>query len=314
MAKKEPRAKKRRKKRLKKSVKIFLSVFFIVLIVGSYYGYNYYISMITGPNEGIISDANPEEDMNKESDNLTDATEEEANYWILNAGDGEAIYIQLGQSDVLIDTGTSGSADKVVKTLEKNIRGKLDYVILTNGAAGRIGGVKALYKKVDVEHTIIGNLGNKESDVRKWIGNNGDIMNAKPTTLELDSGGTLSIFKPEVASKDARDQSLMTAFSYGDTRFVAESDAGPEEEAKLLTLVEDCDVLVLGRHGSDETNQVDLNERYTIASTGKKSGLPSTKLIEKKNSIFSTAKSGTIKFTSDSAVVDSNLENDDAIN
>lgn len=99
----------------------------------------------------------------------------------------------------------------------------------------------------------------------------------------------------------------MTLFTYGDSKFVAESDAGPEEEAKLLNALDSCDVLVLGRHGSADTNQVSLNERYTVVSTGKGSGLPAKKLVQKKQAIFSTAKSGTIKFSTDSALVDTTL-------
>ena len=313
---KNSRTKKRRKKRLKKSVKLFILAFFVLVGIGAYVGYNYYINMHMADPHGAIGDADPEPDKTQSDYNLDSDNNdtEEAHYWVLNAGTGEAIYIQIGSSDVLIDTGTKNFADKIVKIVEKNIRGKLDYVVLTNPDSGRIGGVKKLYKSIDVSHTIIGNLGDKEESVRKTIGKNGDIVNGKSTTLELDHGATLSIFKPEVVSKDSRDQSLMTVFSYGDTAFVAESDAGAEEEAKLLGSIDSCDVLVLARHGSaDKTNQIDLGERYTIVSTNKGSGLPSKKLIEKKSAIFSTAKSGTIKFTSDSTVIDMNLNSDDSL-
>lgn len=301
------RSKKKRKKRLKKRVKIALLIICAVILGGVSIGYKYYLNRVERATKGTISNK-PPESSNAENDGYQLKNDNEsADYWILDAGNGEAIYIQIGDSDVLIDTGTKSTAKSITKTVEGNIRGKLDYVILTNGATGRIGGCKELYKNVAVDHTIIGDLGNKDKDIRKIIGDNGDIINGESTTLELDKGATLSIFKPEVASKDSRDQSLMTLFTYGDSKFVAESDAGPEEEAKLLNALDSCDVLVLGRHGSADTNQVSLNERYTVVSTGKGSGLPAKKLVQKKQAIFSTAKSGTIKFSTDSALVDTTL-------
>lgn len=156
------RSKKRRKKRLKKSVKIALLIICIIILGGTSLGYKYYLNKTERATKGTISNKTPEGSTAENDGYQLKNDNESADYWILNAGNGEAIYIQIGDSDVLIDTGTKGASKAITKTVEGNIRGKLDYVILTNGATGRIGGCKELYKNIAVEHTIIGDLGNKE--------------------------------------------------------------------------------------------------------------------------------------------------------
>ena len=308
------RARKRRKKRLKKSVKIFLFIFIIILLLLGYFAYAYYMSLHAEDPHGKIGGAAPTLDDKKESiqpedDNNTVT----ADYWILDTGNGEAVFIKIGQTEVLIDTGNKDSAEKTVKTVKDNISGDLDYVVLTNGEANRVGGVEKLYKNVTVSHTIIGDLGNEEAAIKKAIGQNGTVEKCKSSTYELEEEATIYIHKPDVSSNDPLDTSLMTVFQYGDTRFVTESDVGIKGEAKLLGFVNDCDVLVLAKHGSDQSNKVDLNERYSIASAAKGSSLPSAAVIKSKSSVFSTGKSGTIKFTSDSTIVDTELGYEDAL-
>lgn len=308
------RARKRRKKRLKKSVKIFLFIFIIILLLLGYLGYAYYASLHAEDPHGKIGGAAPTLDDNKESNQSDDEDNTvTADYWILDAGNGEAVYIKIGQTEVLIDTGTKDTTEKTVKTVKDNISGELDYVVLTNGEENRIGGVEKLYKDVDVTHTIIGDLGNKESSIKKAIGKNGTVEKCKSSTYELEAEATIYIHKPDVSSNDPLDTSLMTVFQYGDTRFVTESDVGIKGEAKLLGFVSDCDVLVLAKHGSDQSNKVNLNERYSIASAAKGAALPSAAVIKAKSSVFSTGKSGTIKFISDSTMVETELGYEDTL-
>lgn len=308
------RARKRRKKKLKKSVKFVLFIFVVMLMIACYIGYIYYMSITTEDPHGEIGGAKPTENDNNLSVREDEPEDvETADYWVLNTGDGEAVFIKVGETEVLIDTGNKKNAKKTVKTVRENITGELDYVILTNGEQNRLGGVKELYDSVKVKHTIIGELGNESSSIKKIIGNNGSIEKCKSSTYELDNGATIYIYKPDVASKDPLDNSLMTLFQYGDTRFITESDVGIKGEAKLLGFVKECDVVVLAKHGSDESNKVNFNERYSLASASKGSGLPSSAVINGRSSVFATWKSGTLKFTSNSTMVETELNYEDTI-
>lgn len=295
------RARSRRKKRLKKSVKLTIAILVALLFFAGYVGSKYYMSVYQSKLRGEVGKAHTEKDAGSEK--LDGSDKREAEYIVFDVGDGEAILVKTGSTEVLIDTGSADSSDKLASDVQKNISGKLDYVVLTGPSDTRIGGVKKLYSEIDVDNTIIGELGEtKTADIKKAIGKNGTITKGKSTTVELDYGAVLSIFKPEVASTDIQDQSLMTAFIYGDTRFVALSDAGPEEESKLVGVFSNCDVLVLARNGADSSNKASLGERYTVASTKAGSGLPAGAVISSHNSIFTTAKSGNIKFLTNSII------------
>lgn len=307
------KSRKRRKKRLKKSIKLTIFILIILMIIGVYEGISYYLSLSEADPHGTIEDAIPAED--EEKDDYELSTTPKADYWILNVGDGEAIFLRIGSTEALIDTGSSEYADKMVKTVKSHITGELDYVIITNGDKGRTGGIEKLYKSVKVKNTILGPVGDskKSAEIKKLIGDNGTIINGKPTILDLEEGATLSIFKPEVSSDDIRDRSLMTSFTYGDTKFVSESDAGVEEEAKLIGLVQNCDVVVLSRYGNNSSNKVDLGERYAVISTKKKVSDLSDRILEKYSALYTTSKSGTIKFSSDSAIIETELSYEDVI-
>lgn len=297
---------RRRRRRLKLSVKIFIVFFIIILTSGSYAGYNYYRSKNAPDPNGKL------EEVQGTPSNNYDLTEEvmpDAKYKVLNVGWGEAIYIKCEQTDILIDTGADKEAKAIIEEIQGEIAGDLDYLIITSLNERRIGGFGTICEKLKPVSIITCPLGDKEKELRKAAGDC-KMKESGTTTISLTKNASLSIFKPEVSSKDPLDQSLLTLFRYGSTAFFAESDAGEEEEARVIEQIDACDAVVLSRGGSDKVNQHvnDISCSTYIASCDKDTK-PSSALIENiKGSIYATCDSGSIHFTTNGTDVTSNLD------
>lgn len=303
------RRQRRRKRRLKTSFKLFVAFFVILAASGGYVGYMYHQAKTAPDPYGKMEDIR---DAYKSAYDLEDETKPEAKYWVLNVGNGEAIYVQCEQTDILIDTGSAEDGKAIIDTIKGELHGSLDYLIITSTSPRRIGGLEAVCKEFKPTKVITCDLGKSRAEMVKKIGPDSDVSNGEDMTLSISDGAFLSIFLPEVSSSDALDQSLMTYFSYGDTGFFAESDAGVEEEARVIEQIVKCNVIVLARAGSDQVNQLvgTLSAQYLIASTDKESGGPSEALMDSVTGAFyTTYESGTIKFSTNGTDITSNLEN-----
>lgn len=305
------RRQRRRRRRLKTSFKIFLSFFIVLVCGGSIAGYGYYQKLHAPDPNGKLEQIQKEESNNF---NMTEEVMPDADYWVLNVGKGESIYIKTGSTDILIDTGSEADAKAILKSLEGKLSGSLDYLIITSNSPGRLGGFRTVCQKLKPNKIISCDLGDQARAYRQ-MAEGTKIEEGTDSTLTLSEDCTLTIFRPEVSSEDPRDQSLMTLFTYGKTRFFAESDAGEEEEARVMDRVKDCDVLVLARAGSDEVNQhIEEIGAKTMVVSDAKGGGPAKSITEKlKSGIFTTYKSGNIKFTTNGNELTSNLKKEDAV-
>lgn len=302
---------KRRKRRLKKSIKLLIAMLVAVLAVCSYILYHKFRDVEPKQMEGNVIEADVDEE------DLTDEGAQIAKYSILDVGAGEAVFIKVGKTEVLIDTGDESHADVVTKCLEENVDDGLDYLILSSQNEGRVGGATAVYEKVNVKRTIVGEL--SDATLKKiWIAARkngaGPLVSGEDMSLEIGKSGVLDICKPTVASKDVADKSLMTVFAYGNYVFITESDAGEEERAKLLSLCSSCDVIVMAKQGACQDNPIyeKLSPAYIIASTEKNSGHPSKDVIDSierlSGRMYLTYKTGTIKFEANGSSLESNLD------
>lgn len=302
------RRQRRRRRRLKPSFKIFL--FFMILLLGgcSYLGIKYYQAKNAPDPYGKLDDIKTPKDSTYD---LTEDVMPAAKYWVLNVGDGDAIYIQCGNTDILIDTGADSKAEEIIKTIKGEIRGDLDYLFITSTSDRRIGGIHAVCTELKPQKIISCPLGDKERGIRQAAAGI-VIEEGTNTTIPFDENAALTIFVPEVSSQDPLDHSLMTFFRYGDTSFFAESDAGEEEEARVIEQIGQCDALVLARGGSDKVNQhVGEITCQTFIASCTKEAKPSDALIKTINgTVYATYSSGTIQFTTDGKEVTSNLDRD----
>lgn len=300
------RRQRRRRRRLKPAFKIFLFFFCMILAGGAYLGFKYYQAKNAPDPYGKLDDIQTPKGSTYD---LSDEVMPEARYWVLNVGDGESIYIQCEDIDILIDTGSEQDAEAILKSVKSELKGELDYLFITSTSEKRIGGLYKVCKELKPKKIISCPLGDKKKAIAKATAGI-KVEEGTNTTISLTENGSFSLLLPEVSSKDPLDQSLMTFFRYGDTSFFAESDAGEEEEARVIEQIGQCDVLVLARGGSDKANQHigELNCNTFVASCTKDTR-PSDALIRTvTGSVYATYDSGTIQFATNGKDVSSNLD------
>lgn len=241
---------------------------------------------------------------------VTDIDEEAnlgaASYTALDV-EGEAILIKTGDIEILIDTGAESSADKLIETLKGKVDGNIDYLVLTAPSDKRLGGLSRLAAEFGINTCILGEMGERDKEARTLLESCGEIIDGKDLTIDLREGVSFSILKPEVSSKQVGDKSLVTLFAFGEATFMSLSDAGEEEISRVSANLENSNVIVLARFGSESVNLKLPERKYGISYivTGDKvSGAPTDKLTEYLDSeCYSVWDEGEIEFTTDGGSV-----------
>lgn len=317
------------KRRLRKPYKILLIIVVLsLLIVGIKVAANLILNA-PGPQYGDINDI---ETSDSEGDGEVLASEMGDNYdldiqtltfEVLDVGQGQSIFLDYGDMEVLIDGGGSDYGKSVVKKIKERVDGNLDYVIATHSHEDHIGGLSAVYKAFKVTKTIYGDLSSEESCkiFEKDAKANGKFENDKDTILDLGKNATLTIYDVTDDDENTNNNSVLCLIQYGETYFFCSGDAEKKTEKKLRTKIPRCDVVVAGHHGSSTSNTLldILSPSYFIISAGKdnKYGQPHKEVLEYAiNSSFSTYgtwKSGDITFISDGMSVTCDAKEEDIL-
>ena len=302
-------AKRKRRRKLKTSVKITALVLIVII---AFSGYLYYkiqqMRSYTEP-EGTITDTNPK-DNEGENGKISpiggDEEEEEETslltYKVYDLEQGEAILVKTDEKVVLIDTGSKKSKKELVKKVEEDTAGEIDYLIFTADDPDKLGGMKAIKKNFTVKHIIYGDLGKNEEKVLK-IFKDSEILDEKETTIDIGYSATVMTLMPKSRSTDKNDRSIICNVSYGDTYFWSMSNAGAAEEKKLVDIIdESISVFVPARRGDDTTNYIlNVTEPTFVAIPLNRGDKVSEQFLNRCSSgeIYDTQKCGDLTFESD---------------
>lgn len=286
------RKKRRYKRKVKSSVKITAISIVLLFTVLGYAGWMYHQNLnATNP----YGDVGEEDIDDRKEYNLTKVP---ATYTVLNVGGGEAILVSYKETEALIDAGSEKSSKKLLKALKGKVKGELDYLILTSGSDGRVGGAAAVVGAFDVTNCFVGEIQNPDLE-RTLKENVKELKRAEGTTLPLGQGVSLSLIKPKVSSKEIQDRSIITYFQYVDFGFLALSDAGEEEISRAMPSVAATSLaaVVLPQHGNADLAKKladTFRANYYVASTSDKK-LPET-LFEWYRELGVTAVNGEMRF------------------
>lgn len=235
----------------------------------------------------------------------------------LNVGQGDAILIQSGDNQVLIDSGKNGKLilEKLGEQLPFWDR-KIELVIITHPDFDHYGGFTEVLKKYQVEGVI---KTEAENDTAEWIDfkdklekENSKLISAtRGTKINFSNGAVLEIIYPLGAVspdiEDKNDSSVVSRLVFGENEFLFTGDLSLEGEQELVASGMDisADVLKVGHHGSrSSTGDKFLDSvrpKEAVISVGKNSyGHPHREVIERLNqkdiTIWQTDKSGNIEY------------------
>lgn len=213
----------------------------------------------------------------------------------LSVGQGDAILIQSGREQILIDGGRD---DRTLLTALGRVMPfydrTLDVVIATHPDADHVGGFATLFDRYRVGEYITTGATGKSDDFtllarsleRQHIAK--DIPGRQGVSLELNQGGKLTLLYPPSLplpeDLETNDGSIIARFDFGETSFLFTGDL-PHEET-FLPGIEPVDVLKVAHHGSRYSTSdawIDLVQpKEAVISVGKNSyGHPTPEVMDR---------------------------------
>lgn len=227
----------------------------------------------------------------------------------IDTGNSDSILISDNGKYMIIDGADNNDEEMLVDYINDLNIEKIDYVVLTHPDADHSGGLDAVIRNFEIGQVFVGN-GDADTKTYKDFINEAIRKNLQPSvplsgkTFKLGEG-TFTFYNQESHFEDVNDNSLITLFTFGDSKFLFTGDAGKEVERQLpLDEIGKVDVLKVGHHGSKTSSSEEfikaINPTYSIILSGRdnKYGHPhqvTLDTIEKYGSmIYRTDTHGTI--------------------
>ena len=236
----------------------------------------------------------------------------------VNVGTSDACCIRCKDKNILIDSGTSISYDKLSAYLKRNNFNSLDAVIISHPDSDHIGGVSKLLDEFEVDKIYMPKLPDdlvpKTSEYNRFVNsvkeNNISIIYPEIQS-ELQIGEMkLNFISPENQYNNRNDNSLVLKIIYEKTSFLFTGDISDKVEKDLLNsdIELKSDVLKVAHHGSKTSSSEDflkaVSPQISVVSVGESDEtLPDYETMVRINhysdSFYRTDKDKTIVITSD---------------
>lgn len=207
---------------------------------------------------------------------------------VLNIGQGDAILIQTGEQNVLIDTGDDkfyedgkkGTSNNMLfDELSKAHVTQIDKLIMTHAHADHIGKAADVIKQYNVKELIYNGI----PSTSKYFTNALKAAKAQGTqqvkvkagdVLDFGNGASYEVLSPTKAEIDkdteaikaggkpeANDESIVGKLTFGDFSMLLTGDAKKEIETELVKKYGTqlrCQILKAGHHGSKTSSSTKL--------------------------------------------------------
>lgn len=204
---------------------------------------------------------------------LKDNQEMEINF--LDVGQGDAILIENGHNQVLIDSGRNGRVvlEKLGKVMPFWDR-KIEALIITHPDADHYGGSNEILDFYSIENIIKTEATNESGE---WLNLVNKIKDKKineitatwQTEIVFPAGARLKFIYPwndfSDTSKDRNDASIVTKLIFGENEFLFTGDLSKAGEDLLVenNIDIDVDFLKVGHHGSKSSTTSDFLDKVT---------------------------------------------------
>jgi competence protein ComEC len=243
----------------------------------------------------------------------------------IDVGQGDAILIDLGETEVLIDGGDKSPG--VVDYLKDYVDGTLEIMAATHPHADHIGGLISVLNNFQVGqiwHNGDTSTSQTYSDFMSAVNaENAEVSVAtRGDVIEAD-GLIFEVLNPSDLTGTTNNNSIVLHLAFGEVDFLFTGDAEQEAEASMLVNsdipVPDVEVLKVGHHGSSTASSPDFlavtNPEVAIymAGEGNTYGHPHEETIKALLAvgaeIYGTDIHGTIVVTTDGEEYELQLEN-----
>ncbi len=231
----------------------------------------------------------------------------------IDVGQGDCIYINQGEYNMLIDAGNNEDGEKLVSYLKSlNVNG-FDYVIGTHPHEDHIGGMDDIINNFEIENYYMPDkLSTTKTfeDVLDALDAKGLSYNVPKIDDEFKLGdATFKVIYSGDDTNDINDSSIVLKMTYGDNSFLFTGDATSNVEEIILNKDIKSDVLKVAHHGSSYSSTTEfldkVDPKYAIISVGTNNSynhpasITLQKLSNRDIKVYRTDLDGTIIFTSD---------------
>jgi len=239
----------------------------------------------------------------------------------IDVGQGDSIFIDTQDTDVLIDGGPTTAGSTVLDYLDSLSITRIHLMIATHVHEDHIGGLIAVLNSVtNVDEILINNqayTSKAYTDFMSLAQSHTIIVAQRGQTFILSETANLTVFNPTqpLEFTSVNDNSIVVKLRVGNTSFLFTGDAEADAEQSMLDAGLDLqsDILKVGHHGSRYATTQPFLDRvapsYAIISAGEDNPYDHPhqetiqKLLAEGVTVYGTFHSGTIIASSDGTSV-----------
>ncbi|MBI1907919.1 MBL fold metallo-hydrolase [Candidatus Uhrbacteria bacterium] len=212
---------------------------------------------------------------------------------MFDVGQGDAIFIDAPDMQVLIDGGPSDAVLEKLSSVLPPWDRSIDLVVATHPHADHILGLDAVLGRYAVGALVDTGTPYDTAAAEGFerLGGAAATVAQAGMSWELGNGATLEVVWPEVPVTDAvdnvHDGNVVLLLTYGETTMLLTGDAETEHEEAFALDLPHIDVLKVGHHGSDTSTGMTLvnltSPDYAIISVGAENdyGHPSPLVVDR---------------------------------
>lgn len=280
-----------------------------------------FFEFIRGSNVSAI-DFNVEEEVVVVGSNYSNDKSKSLELHVIDVGQGDSLLIKKGELEILIDAGPNEAGSKVVKYLKGNFVKEIDLVISTHPHEDHIGGMDVVLDNIPVKRVIDSGDTLDTKTYRDYM----IAVKASGAELIYDNNlmydyGDVKVQIIELGDnhKNTNENSVVAVISYNGKNILAAGDLEEDLEDELTQILRakniTIDLYKASHHGSKTSNSSELIDYIKpevvviSAGEGNKYKHPNRdamqNFLNNTDRVYSTHKSGNLKFTIEDEIVES---------
>ena len=193
----------------------------------------------------------------------------------IDVGQGDCIFIKVGDCDILIDAGTSTYGSTVSNYLKSKGVDDIELMINTHPDNDHYGGLPQVLKDFVVEDIWVSSYAKSNSEYNNFK----SMVRKEGLTMKTPAVGTiytyeymtLTVIYAGEGATNSNDSSIVVMLQYGSCRFLFTGDIGSTIEERLASdsnINLSCDVMKVAHHGSKNSSSLNF-----LKATGAKYGV-----------------------------------------
>lgn len=183
--------------------------------------------------------------------------------WVFDVGQGDAIFINGPDKDILIDGGpTTEVVEKLGRVMLPWDR-TIDAVVVTHPHADHVLGLNAVLERYKIGEVYANGTVHNEAPAVAFSGATETKELLAGEVIDLGNGARLQAIWPTTSLAgehldDPNAGSIVLMLKYGRTTMLLTGDAGVDEEEQFVVGLPKIDVLKVGHHGSETSTSAYL--------------------------------------------------------